>query len=87
MNEHYPFSALAKTDGANVLIFPNLESANIAYKLMNRLGGAEAIGPVLLGMRKPVHLLQIGDFNEVDVVNMTALAAIDAQVSHPLVLL
>jgi malate dehydrogenase (oxaloacetate-decarboxylating)(NADP+) len=61
------------------LIFPNLEAGNVAYKLMQRLGGAEAIGPILLGMRKPVHVLQIGGFNEIDVVNMTAFAVIDAQ--------
>jgi malate dehydrogenase (oxaloacetate-decarboxylating)(NADP+) len=75
----YPFSRLKDQDGANVFIFPNLEAGNIAYKLMQRLGGAEVIGPILLGMRKPVHVLQIGTFDEVDVVNMTAIAVIDAQ--------
>lgn len=75
----YAFSTLAGKDGANVLIFPNLEAGNVAYKLMQRLGGAEAIGPILMGMRKPVHVLQIGDFDEVDVVNMTAFAVVDAQ--------
>ncbi len=78
----YPFSPLQGNGGANVLIFPNLEAGNVAYKLLQRLGGAEAIGPILLGMRKPVHLLQIGDFNEIDVVNMTAIAVIDAQASE-----
>ena len=74
--EHYPFSRL---DGpANVLIFPELQSANVAYKLVNRLAGAEAIGPLLLGMRKPVQILQHG--TEVkDIVNAAALAVVEAQ--------
>ncbi len=72
----YPFSSLK--DGANVLICPNLESANIAYKLLARLGGAEMVGPILLGIRKPVYLLIPG--NEVaDIVNVTAMAVWDAQ--------
>jgi malate dehydrogenase (oxaloacetate-decarboxylating)(NADP+) len=76
LDERYPFSALA--GGANVLIFPNLEAGNIAYKLLQRIGGAEAIGPILMGMSKPVHVLQRGD--EVsDIVNMTAIAVMDAQ--------
>ena len=76
IDELYPFSQVRD---ANVLIFPNLEAANIAYKLMQRLGGAEAIGPVLLGMHKPVHVLQRGD--EVrSIVNIAAMAVIDAQV-------
>jgi malate dehydrogenase (oxaloacetate-decarboxylating)(NADP+) len=75
IDELYPFSQVRD---ANVLVFPNLEAANVAYKLMQRLGGAEAIGPVLLGMNKPVHVLQRGD--EVrSIVNITALAVIDAQ--------
>ena len=77
IQENFPFCTLE--NGANVLIFPNLEAGNVAYKLVQRLGGAEAIGPILLGMRKPVHVLQVGGFDEVDVVNMTALAVIDAQ--------
>ncbi len=75
----YPFSSLQGTGGANVLIFPNLDASNSASKLLQRLGGAEVIGPILIGMRKPVHVLQIGDFNEVDVVNMTAIAVLEAQ--------
>jgi len=55
----FPFSALAK-EGANTLIFPNLTAGNIAYKLLMEIGGAEAIGPILLGMKKPVHILQLG---------------------------
>jgi malate dehydrogenase (oxaloacetate-decarboxylating)(NADP+) len=71
----YPFSSLK--GGANVLICPNLESANIAYKLLARLGGAEMVGPILLGIRKPVYLLIPG--NEVaDIVNVTAMAVWDA---------
>ena len=63
---------------ANVLIFPNLESGNIAYKLMSRLGGAEAIGPILMGVSKSIHVLQRNcDVN--DIVNMTAIAVTDAQ--------
>jgi malate dehydrogenase (oxaloacetate-decarboxylating)(NADP+) len=72
----YPFSTLK--GGANLLVCPNLESANIAYKLLARLGGAELYGPILLGMRKPVYLLIPG--NEVaDIVNVTAMAVRDAQ--------
>ncbi len=77
IRENFPFSSLR--DGANVLIFPTLDAGNAAYKLLKCLGGAEAIGPVLLGMRKPVHVLQIGGFDETDVVNMTAIAVVDAQ--------
>jgi malate dehydrogenase (oxaloacetate-decarboxylating)(NADP+) len=72
----YPFTRLKGE--ANVLIFPDLEAANIAYKLLQRLGDAEATGPILEGMAKPVHVLQRGD--EVsDVVNMTAIAVVEAQ--------
>ncbi|MBS1505781.1 MAG: NADP-dependent malic enzyme [Bacteroidetes bacterium] len=75
--EIYPFSALAK-QGANTLIFPNLASANIAYKLLMEIGGAEAIGPILLGMKKPVHVLQLGSSIR-EIVNMAAIAVVDAQ--------
>ena len=75
--ETYPFSALA-TEGANTLIFPNLESGNIAYKLLMEIGGAEAIGPILLGMKKPVHILQLGSSIR-EIVNMAAIAVVDAQ--------
>lgn len=74
--DHFPFSLLQRP--ANVLIFPNLEAANIAYKLLYRLGGAEAIGPILVGMKKPVHVLQHG-FEAKDIVNMAAIAVVDAQ--------
>ena len=75
--ELYPFSELADK-GANTLIFPDLASGNIAYKLMMEIGGAEAIGPVLMGMRKPVHVLQIGSSVR-EIVNMVAIAVVDAQ--------
>jgi malate dehydrogenase (oxaloacetate-decarboxylating)(NADP+) len=77
MKEHYPFSELAEK-GANTLIFPNLSSGNIAYKLLQEIGGAEAIGPVLMGMRKPVHILQLGSSVR-EIVNMVAIGVADAQ--------
>ena len=76
LQESYPWSRLKEP--ANVLIFPELQSANIAYKLIWRLAGAEAIGPVLLGMAKPVHVLQSG-LEVSDIVNMAALCVVDAQ--------
>ena len=76
INERYPFSSVKD---ANVLIFPSLESANIAYKLLARLGNAMAIGPVLVGIGAPIHVLQTGD--EVDsIVQVAAIAAMDAMV-------
>jgi malate dehydrogenase (oxaloacetate-decarboxylating)(NADP+) len=76
VEERYPFSAVKN---ANVLVFPSLESANIAYKLLARLGNAKAIGPVLVGVGAPIHVLQTGD--EVDsIVQMAAIAAVDAMV-------
>ena len=72
----YPFSDL--DEPANVLVFPNLESGNIGYKLLQRLGGAEAIGPMLVGMDKPVHVLQRGDEVK-DIVNLAGVAVVDAQ--------
>ncbi len=73
--ERYPF---CQVRDANVLIFPNLEAANVAYKLLNRLGGAEAIGPILMGAGKPVHVLQTGDEVK-NIVRIAALAVVDAQ--------
>ena len=74
VEERYPFSAVKD---ANVLVFPSLESANIAYKLLARLGNAHAIGPILLGTGAPIHVLQTGD--EVDsIVQMAAVAVMDA---------
>ena len=77
LNEHYPFSDLTAT-GANTLIFPNLDAGNIAYKLLMELGGAEAIGPILMGMNKTVHVLQQGTSAR-GVFNMVAIAVVDAQ--------
>lgn len=76
--EMYPFSALAN-EGANTLVFPNLASGNIAYKLLMEIGGAEAIGPILLGMKKPVQVLQLGSSIR-DIVNMAAIAVVGAQI-------
>lgn len=75
--ETFPFSALAD-QAANTLIFPNLASGNIAYKLLMEVAGAEAIGPILLGMKKPVHILQLGSSIR-EIVNMAAIAVVDAQ--------
>ena len=75
LEESYPWSRLQEP--ANVLIFPELNSANIAYKLLWRLADVEAIGPILLGLEKPVHVLQRG-VEVTDIVNMTAIAVVDA---------
>ena len=77
LSEQFPFSELVDKS-VNTLIFPNLSSGNIAYKLMQEMGNAEAIGPVLLGMRKSVHILQMGSSVR-EIVNMVTIAAIDAQ--------
>lgn len=77
LKDNYPFSTLSGKP-ANTLIFPNLESGNIAYKLLQELGGAEAVGPVLLGMNKPVHILQLGSSVR-EIVNMITIAVVDAQ--------
>ncbi len=77
LKEQFPFSDLIDKK-VNTLIFPNLASGNIAYKLMQELGGAEAIGPVLIGMKKPVHILQLGSSVR-EIVNMVTIAVVDAQ--------
>ena len=61
-----------------LLIFPNLESANITYKLLKELNNAESIGPIMMGLKKPVHIIQFGASVD-EIVNMTAVAVIDAQ--------
>ncbi len=76
LQSQYPFSDLKRA--ANVLIFPGLASANSAYKLLAELGGAEVIGPILLGMRHPVHFLQRGSTVE-DIINLVTFASVDAQ--------
>jgi len=77
LKENYPFSELVDQD-VNVLIFPNLTAGNLAYHLLKELGGAEAIGPILLGMKKPVHVLQLGSSVR-NIVNMALVAVVDAQ--------
>ncbi|NHA06041.1 NADP-dependent malic enzyme [Mucilaginibacter sp. HC2] len=75
--DNFPFSTL-NGKPANTLIFPNLESGNIAYKLLQEIGGAEAVGPILLGLKKPVHVLQLGSSVR-EIVNMITIAVVDAQ--------
>jgi malate dehydrogenase (oxaloacetate-decarboxylating)(NADP+) len=75
--KEFPFSKL-NGKKVNVLIFPNLESANITYKLLKQVEGAESIGPVILGFNKPVHIIQLGASVD-EMVNMAALAVVDAQ--------
>ena len=77
LQEIFPFSKLAGKK-VNTLIFPNLESANITYKLLKELNKADSIGPIMMGMKKPVHILQLGASVD-EIVNMTAIAVIDAQ--------
>jgi len=76
VEKQYAFSQLK--GNANVFIFPDLQSGNISYKLLHKLGGAETVGPILMGMKKPVHVLQRGD-DVADIVNMAAVAVVDAQ--------
>jgi malate dehydrogenase (oxaloacetate-decarboxylating)(NADP+) len=77
LQDTFPFSKLAGKK-VNTLIFPNLESANITYKLLKELNKADSIGPIMMGMKKPVHILQL-DASVDEIVNMTAIAVIDAQ--------
>lgn len=78
LQENYPFSDLVN-ESPNVLIFPNLAAGNIAYHLMQEVGGAEAVGPILIGMRKPVYVLQLGS-SVTQIVNIIALAVVEAQI-------
>jgi malate dehydrogenase (oxaloacetate-decarboxylating)(NADP+) len=77
LKENFPFSSLVDAP-ANTLVFPNLESGNIAYKLLQELGGAEAVGPILLGLKKPVHIVQLGSSVR-EIVNMVTIAVLDVQ--------
>jgi malate dehydrogenase (oxaloacetate-decarboxylating)(NADP+) len=77
LKENYPFSELVDKD-VNTLIFPNLASGNIAYNLLKEVGAADAIGPILLGLKKPVHILQLGSSVR-NIVNMAMIAVVDAQ--------
>jgi malate dehydrogenase (oxaloacetate-decarboxylating)(NADP+) len=77
LKDNFPFSTLADAP-ANTLVFPNLESGNIAYKLLQELGEAEAVGPILLGLNKPDHILQMGSSVR-EIVNMVTIAVVDAQ--------
>ncbi|GAB2985407.1 NADP-dependent malic enzyme [Mucilaginibacter puniceus] len=77
LQDNYPFSTL-KGQAANTLIFPTLEAGNIAYKLLQEIGGAEAVGPILLGLKKSVHVLQLGSSVR-EIVNMVTIAVADAQ--------
>jgi len=77
LKENYPFSSLID-ENVNVLIFPNLTAGNIAYNLLKELGGADTIGPILLGLKKPVHVLQLGSSIR-NIINMANIAVVDAQ--------
>ncbi len=78
MKENYPFSELADKD-VNTLIFPNLAAGNIAYNLLKELETADAVGPILLGLKKPVHILQLGSSVR-SIFNMALIAVVDAQI-------
>lgn len=77
LRDNYPFSDLVDQD-VNVLIFPTLTSGNVAYNLLKEVGGADAIGPILLGLKKPVHVLQLGSTVR-NIINMATVAIVDAQ--------
>lgn len=78
LKENYPFSQLVDQD-VNTLIFPNLAAGNVAYNLLKEVGGADAIGPILLGLKKPVHVLQLGSSVR-GIINMANIAVVDAQI-------
>ncbi|MFN2457521.1 MAG: NADP-dependent malic enzyme [Chitinophagaceae bacterium] len=80
MRENYPFSELATTE-VNTMIFPNLAAGNIAYNLLKELGTADAIGPILLGLKRPVHVLQLGSSVR-SIINMAMIAVVDAQIKN-----
>ena len=76
IDEIFPFCELKGT--ANILIFPDMQAGNIAYKLVGKLGGAAMIGPILMGVRKSIHVLQRGCSVD-DIVNIASIAVVDAQ--------
>jgi len=78
LKENFPFSTLVDQD-VNTLIFPNLTAGNVAYNLLKEVGGADAIGPILLGLKKPVHVLQLGSSVR-SIINMANIAVVDAQI-------
>jgi malate dehydrogenase (oxaloacetate-decarboxylating)(NADP+) len=78
IKENYPFSELVDQE-VNTLIFPNLAAGNVAYNLLKEVGGADAIGPILLGLKKPVHVLQLGSTVR-NIYNMALVAIVDAQI-------
>ncbi|TCJ18639.1 NADP-dependent malic enzyme [Flaviaesturariibacter flavus] len=80
LKDNYPFSELVDK-AVNTLIFPNLAAGNVAYNLLKELGGSEAIGPILLGLKKPVHILQLGSSVR-NIVNMATIAVVDAQIKN-----
>jgi malate dehydrogenase (oxaloacetate-decarboxylating)(NADP+) len=80
--DNYPFSELVDGGDVNTLIFPNLSAGNIAYNLLQEVGGADSIGPVLLGLKKPVHVLQLGSSVR-SILNMVLIAVVDAQSKAP----
>ena len=84
LNDNFEFSKL-KDGPANTLVFPSLDSGNIAYKLLQELGAAEAVGPILLGMNKPVHVLQLGSSVR-EIVNMVTIAVVDVQAKQNITL-
>jgi malate dehydrogenase (oxaloacetate-decarboxylating)(NADP+) len=77
LRENYPFSDLVDVD-VNVLIFPNLTAGNVAYHLLKEIGGVDIIGPILLGLKKPVNVLQLGSGVR-NIINMATVAVVDAQ--------
>ena len=77
MQEKFPFSHIANKK-VNALIFPNLSAANISYKLMKELSNIDSVGPIIMGLKKPVHILQLGASVD-EIVNMTTIAVVDAQ--------
>jgi malate dehydrogenase (oxaloacetate-decarboxylating)(NADP+) len=82
LEDNYQFSELVGQGEVNTLIFPNLSAGNIAYNLLQEVGGADSIGPILLGLKKPVHVLQLGSSVR-SILNMVLIAVVDAQSKNP----